>query len=165
MRLKCLDLFCRKKLLNLVISCLFELHSESINLLDASVNTLLVKEDALTRIIQVIRLVESVNAAHVGLEGEGGAIATHTLMLRENVVIDHGTHGHVGSVLNGLHLKGSSLIRFESSSAHLLCGMSLEVSIECGRLSGALEAAATVTDELGHALVFNLDHLFFLWLI
>ena len=69
--------------------------SEAVNFLNASMHANFVEVGALARIIVNIGLVQSVNLAHVRLEGERGAVAVQSLVLRENVPLDDCAHGHV----------------------------------------------------------------------
>lgn len=69
--------------------------SEAVYFLNASMYANFVEEGALTGIIKNIGLIERVNLAHVRLESERGAVAVQSLVLRENVPLYDGAHGHV----------------------------------------------------------------------
>jgi len=136
------------------------LTSETINLLDSGVNGDFVEMGSLSRVVVDVGLVEFVDAAHVGLQGKGRAHATESTLLREKRPVHDSAHGHVRPIPHTQLLQLSPFILFKRASAHLLCRVQLEVSVEGLSLGRAVEAAS-FGGECWESRVLKVHHLLF----
>ena len=138
--------------------------SESINFLDTSVDAFFICVGAFAGVIVNVCLVEVTQTAHGALEGEGTTVAIKTLVLRENVSLNHCAHGHVRTIFHTQFLKLALLVDLEGTSSHLLSRVELHVLVE-GRGLGVAREAARVGGPRLHAFVSVVDHLSISWLI
>ena len=131
--------------------------SETVYFLDSGMDALLVKVGALARVIQNVRLVERVKPAHVPLQRKGRTVPSQSLVLRENVPLDHSAHGHVRAILDRERLQVLPFLIGERAGTHLLSRMHFHILVEGGCLHVSRQAAR-LRGVSRHASVLVIHH-------